>query len=290
MNGVGLIDAWEATTTSGRYTHYTANGASRIDRIYATKEIMERKTGIQTTAAAFTDHNAVIMRITIDTPPTRGRGYWRLNTALMREKSHIDTLQEQWEKWRTHKKHYPNSVMWWDRYTKRMIKKLFIKEGTERRRDRQTMETFYYETIYSILQDETMRNNVSTKLKELKARIVRLHHTEQQQRLLDVDEQDRMMEEQPSIFHIVKARKRQEKKTIHSINDSNGNPQESNATIMRTFTEFMQEKYEHIQAAPDQINQMENSEKNATTISKHIPRCTDIHRRTPPRSPRREET
>ena len=122
VNGVGLIDAWEATTTSGRYTHYTANGASRIDRIYATKEIMERKTGIQTTAAAFTDHNAVIMRITIDTPPTRGRGYWRLNTALMREKSHIDTLQEQWEKWRTHKKHYPNSVMWWDRYTKRMIK------------------------------------------------------------------------------------------------------------------------------------------------------------------------
>jgi hypothetical protein len=60
------------------------------------------------------------------------------------------------------------------------------------------METFYYETIYSILKDENMRKTKTTQMKELKARIVRLHHIEQQKRLIDMEEQDKMKEEQPS--------------------------------------------------------------------------------------------
>jgi hypothetical protein len=43
--------------------------------------------GIETVAAVFTDHHAVILRIAINTPLTmRGRGYWKMNVALMREK------------------------------------------------------------------------------------------------------------------------------------------------------------------------------------------------------------
>jgi hypothetical protein len=131
VKGLNLIDAWETTKTREGYTHYTVNGASRLDRIYATKNIITKKTGIETIPVAFTDQNAVLMRIAIETPlTTRGRGYWRMNIGPMKEKTFRNTIKEQWEKWKTHKRHYPNVIMWWDRYTKRMIKQLFIAEGT----------------------------------------------------------------------------------------------------------------------------------------------------------------
>jgi hypothetical protein len=141
----------------------------------------------------FTDHNAVIIRIAIEIPLlTRGRGYWRMNIGFMKEKAFRNIIKGQWEKWKTHKRHYQNAAMWWDRYTKRIIKQLFIEEGTERKRDRKTFETFFCEKIYSILKDENMRKTKTTKMKELKERIVRLHHIEQQKRLTDMGEQDKM--------------------------------------------------------------------------------------------------
>jgi exonuclease III len=183
IQGLGLIDGWETTQTRGGYTHYTAKSASRIDRIYATTSVMKRKTGIETLAAAFTDHNAAIIRIAIDTPlPTRGRGYWKMNIQLLQDKTFWGKLQHEWEKWKTQMKHYPTSVMSWNRHIKRRIKQQFTSEGAERRRDQEQMETFYYEAINSILRDDTVGTKKTTKLKELKAKIVRLHAVEQQKR------------------------------------------------------------------------------------------------------------
>jgi hypothetical protein len=92
------------------------------------------------------------------------------------------------------------------------------------------MEAFYYDAIYNILKEETIQDTTAQKLKELKARIVRLHHIEQR-RFIDIDEQDRQSGEQPSIYHIVKSRKRQEGRTVHCIHDD-GNPQTNNINII----------------------------------------------------------
>jgi hypothetical protein len=114
---------------------------------------------------------------------------------------------QKWAKWKTHKKYYRNSVIWWGRYIKRMIRQLFINEGPERRRDRLTMESFYYDAIYHILQKKTIQESTSRTLKKLKARIVGLHHMGEQRILLDTDEHDRIAEEGPSLYHILKSRK-----------------------------------------------------------------------------------
>jgi exonuclease III len=75
-NGLGLIDAWNTSTSRRMYTHYTTTGASRIDRIYATINIMSKKLGVEIVAAAFPDHHAVILRIAISATLTLcGRGY-----------------------------------------------------------------------------------------------------------------------------------------------------------------------------------------------------------------------
>jgi endonuclease/exonuclease/phosphatase family metal-dependent hydrolase len=54
------------------FTHYSPIGASRIDRIYTTKELSDKKIGVETVASAFTDHKSVVMRLYVDAPSCDG--------------------------------------------------------------------------------------------------------------------------------------------------------------------------------------------------------------------------
>jgi hypothetical protein len=89
---------WQVYPPRKIFTHDFSTGASRIDRIYITKELTANKVGVETVAAAFTDHLAVILRLSVDVPMMRwGRGLWKPNASLLdtfREK-----IRQQWENW-----------------------------------------------------------------------------------------------------------------------------------------------------------------------------------------------
>jgi hypothetical protein len=54
--------------------------------IYTTKEMSTKKTVGETMAAAFTDHLALILRISIKAPIVRrGRASWKINSSLLDE-------------------------------------------------------------------------------------------------------------------------------------------------------------------------------------------------------------
>jgi hypothetical protein len=75
---------------------------------------------VETVATAFTDHFAVTVRLATDVP------------ILLYDRAFWESLQERWIKWHTHKR-YQNAVMWWTRYVKAQLKKLFVGEGIARR-------------------------------------------------------------------------------------------------------------------------------------------------------------
>jgi len=57
------------------YTHYCASGATRIDRIYATQELLARKLVVEAIVTPLTDHLAICLRISTAVPIMRiGRG------------------------------------------------------------------------------------------------------------------------------------------------------------------------------------------------------------------------
>jgi len=113
IEGLVLIDVWEATPKRTAYTHYTATGTSRIDRIYVTHGLGRRQQGAETVAAAFTGHFEVILRLTMDVPCSiHGKGYWRMNVSFLSDPSFQQTMKANWEMWRTHVKYYPNRIMW----------------------------------------------------------------------------------------------------------------------------------------------------------------------------------
>jgi len=188
-----------------------------------------------------------------------------MNISLLHDATFMSVVKTQWTRWQEHKKFYPNTVIWWGRYAKRMIRQICIQEGTSRRRDRQTLENFQYEAIYTALQEDKLRDTTFLTLKQLKAKIVRLYHEPHQHLFLLNDDQNTMEDEEPSLHHLLKRHKRQESRMVNSVYDKDGNTQTTPMNVLRTFTMFMKKKYDTIQVDSDSVNRMLRRSK------KHIP-------------------
>ena len=88
VHGLALTDTWQGNPTRKVYTNYSAPGANRIDRIYATRKLFERKLGVEPIVAPFTDHLAVCLRISTELPiMRRGRGLWKMDSPIITEKA-----------------------------------------------------------------------------------------------------------------------------------------------------------------------------------------------------------
>jgi hypothetical protein len=265
VRGLQLVDAWDQKARP-IFTHYTTLGATRIDRFYVTRTLSERKTGVETVSAALTDHFAVILRMRLDAPIlVMGKGMWRMNVSLLRDKEFYTAMRMMWTKCKLHRKAYPSSVMWWVRNVKSMIKRTFIREEAERRRDRRQMENTYYEAIYEIVASEVGAEVKAILLKKFNAKIMRLNALDNHRFMVDIDRMDVVEDEDPSIFHIIRARKRQQMRLINNVRDDNGVVHTSSVGIVRTFVGHMKKKFSLIPI------QQESYERLAQTIITPVP-------------------
>ena len=64
-HGLRLTDPWDINRNAQGYTHCTVNGAARLDRFYLTDDMLLEKQGAEVLAAAFSDHLAVLLRLTL---------------------------------------------------------------------------------------------------------------------------------------------------------------------------------------------------------------------------------
>jgi len=256
INGLKLKDAWDPNKNPFGFTHYTATGATRIDRMYLSEDLIRHKQGTETIAAAFTDHLAVLFRIQLATPRTlRGKGRWIMNTSFMEDPSFRWKLPEEWKEWTKTIKRYLDITQRWTQFVKKRIKRLFIQEGTEQNSNRRRMEDFYYGVIYDIVRQAGQNSDKMTKLNCLKAKIIRLNNTYQQRVMLNNSEQDRAEGETPTIHHIIKSRKRQETRTIDKLRDDNDEQQETSKTIMKAFTNHFQRALQPIDVQAESMKE-----------------------------------
>jgi len=72
--------------------------------------------GIEIIPAAFTDHYAVAIRITVqNTDLQRARVRWKMDPIMINDKHLIKRISSEWVKWQTPKRHYPDITMCWER-------------------------------------------------------------------------------------------------------------------------------------------------------------------------------
>jgi hypothetical protein len=115
-------------TDSFHTLHATWGLADRQNIIIpATSDI---KKGMESLVTAFTDHLAVVLHMTIHIPhATRGKGLWRMNVSYVVDTHFTAILTEACNEWRSHKRHYPTCIMWWNRLLKERIRNIFSRYG-----------------------------------------------------------------------------------------------------------------------------------------------------------------
>jgi endonuclease/exonuclease/phosphatase family metal-dependent hydrolase len=81
IKGMSLRGVWETQPHVPAYTHYTNDKTPRIDRIYITDtKLQRRKQRAERVAAAFCNHFAVIVRMTLEgTSMLQRARMWRMN-------------------------------------------------------------------------------------------------------------------------------------------------------------------------------------------------------------------
>jgi exonuclease III len=65
VQGRAPTDAWNQDPRRPAFTHHSPTSATRIDRFYVSKDLAERKTGIEILPAAFTGHDAVVLCLSV---------------------------------------------------------------------------------------------------------------------------------------------------------------------------------------------------------------------------------
>ena len=108
------------------------------------------------------------------------------------------------------------------------------------------MENYYYAVIYDLLKAPIQHAARMTALKEIKARIIRLNNNHRQRITIDATEKDRAGGEEPSLYHLIKARKRQSSRVIQEITDDDGMIQQTSVDILRAFADHFRRKFEPI--------------------------------------------
>jgi exonuclease III len=242
--GLALRDAWENKSTKA-YTHYSPTGASRLDRFYISHPLYKNKSSILTVPAAFTDHFAVILRLKIDSlNPRRGRGLWKMKPAIMASTECKQQLQQRWLYWTRLKQYYTNIGQWWERAIKKKIQKFYKQKESESNRDKKQMENHFYECLYEILAQTIPEKEKRPRINKMKANIVKLHsETLKTTIMTDIDTNDRIDDETPSLYHIVQARKRRTQRTIQCIEDGQGIVHHTPREILNVFAKHYTHKY-----------------------------------------------
>jgi exonuclease III len=84
--GLQLKDTWKQDQNRPVYTHYCNTGASRIDRMYVSRDIAPGITGTDFLPAAFTDHDAVVVHLALGDMGMRKRlPRWKLDPTFLRD-------------------------------------------------------------------------------------------------------------------------------------------------------------------------------------------------------------
>ena len=101
------------------------------------------------------------------------------------------------------------------------------------------MENHLYQCIYDILLSDIPEPAKLPALQRYKAKILRLHLRRMEKVMLDNNAHDKMEDEEPSLFHILKMAKRRETRVIRQVLDMQGNDVSGHRNVLNTFSTYL---------------------------------------------------
>ena len=136
FDSFGVVDQWRRLNPSTRgYTFFRPDGSSssRIDLVGVPHSWSPLSPSSLILSCPYSDHSAVICNVRLPSAFQYGRGFWKLNTAVLEEVDYEDRICSFWAEWRTQKQLFSSILNWWD-VGKLKIKELSLSYCTSRAR------------------------------------------------------------------------------------------------------------------------------------------------------------
>jgi hypothetical protein len=110
--------------------------------------------------------------------------------------------------------------------------------------------------LHDILNSEEPHEENIGKLHKYKAKLIRLQAMRAEQIMLDQASCDTLNDEQPSLFHLIKQKKRYENRTITEIYDGQGNVVTDAREICNSFADYYCQQHDQIISDAESTKQL----------------------------------
>ena len=163
-----LFDPWRYRFPNKKqYTRVAPGEAvkSRLDRFYITNTLLPLLNSVDILPFVWSDHDIVLMNVTLPKSTPRGPNFWKLNVSLLEDKHYKDMISEFWREWRTRKDEYQNLQKWWD-FGKIRVRTLTIDYATWKNREKRKEKRELLKTLREERQRETENIETITKIRQ----------------------------------------------------------------------------------------------------------------------------
>ena len=239
---------------------------SRLDYIFVSEQLLNRLTLCNKKLAILTDHYMV--QITLQTEfSTRGKGYWKFNTSLLKDKDYIKLVKRSITKTVENNKESNRSMLW--DIIKMNIRGETITFCSYKKRERQKHENELLQEI-EILENEDETDENIEKLAILRASLedylkLKVEGAAIRARVEWVEEG-----EKNSKFFLNLEKHRSQNKTISQLKLANGDILTESSDILNEQYRFYNELYSlHIE------NEKHTAEAEDIFLKNNVPQLTD---------------
>lgn len=238
-----FTDTWEYTHGDAPgFTFITRTSASRLDRIYVANNVTDRILHAEVWPTSFTDHAAYICVLNMERQGTyRARGYWKLNVRHLYDVECHERFNKTWEICEQRFSSYNSALSWWLSCAKPKLRRMLIDYSKEKAFWYKKTSEFYFQCLRDLYKlDESAINNY-VQIKRIKAKILSLKRKQLDGYQVRARMQNCISKEETSIFHIIREKKRGQRKIINEIKRPDG-------TILTAQNDIKTEIYNYFAA------------------------------------------
>ena len=112
-----VIDTWRYFhPSSSGFTWMSSDGSvsSRIDLIGCPYVWVPSVSSCDILPCPYSDHRAVLLRVTVPDVVPPGPGLWKLNISVLEDEDYVRQVGEFWSNWRGQRSRFPSLGKWWE--------------------------------------------------------------------------------------------------------------------------------------------------------------------------------
>lgn len=249
-----LEDAWlRLHPREEGFTYRGPSCRSRLDRVYVTKDLAPRLHEASLQAAAFGDHLALAVSITLDSAPRqqqqrRAGIMWKFDPAVLSDPCFLTAFEEKWRLWSRHRGE--DVVSWWEGAKTRT--RDFCRAYSKRSRNESNVMLMFLSSCLNELaarlyQHDGDQQELQQDLDDVRARMLELMSRRLAGTRARAKVQDEVDGEAVGMHHVAAALRRRVRGAIEVLEDNEGKVLDN----AKDIAEYVRAHYKAIFAAPE---------------------------------------